>query len=396
MAAAKAKIPFNPVMIRWAREWNQYSFEDVAKHLNIKPEKIQSWEIGDKTPTVGQARKFAEFCHRSFLELFRDQPPPEEKLSVVPDFRLHKDQVDPHESRELKFIQAWAEEQRLNALDLFEIVGDVVPPAFPTTLFATTQDDVEFLTTLVRDEANFSIDDQLALKSIERHKFPKLMRNALERLGILVLKESQLSKYGVRGLCIFASPLPVIVYGAEAPAAQAFTMAHELGHIILKQSAISGPPSAQDDATPEKQIERWCDKFAAAFLVPSGSLNDIWTKPNSPLAEIGDDQLSNLARRFSVSQHAMLLRLMQLGYVENDFYWKIKRSQFLKQEANLKSGGRSDYYGSRYKSSLGDMYTGLVLEAWNADNITNHKAGEFMGIKNLRHLNDIRDKFQPA
>jgi hypothetical protein len=33
------------------------------------------------------------------------------------------------------------------------------------------------------------------------------------------------------------------------------------------------------------------------------------------------------------------------------------------------------------------------MEAWGTDRITNHNAAEFMGIKNLRHLNDIRQHF---
>lgn len=89
----------------------------------------------------------------------------------------------------------------------------------------------------------------------------------------------------------------------------------------------------------------------------------------------------------------MLLRLIELRYVADRFYWDEKRNEFLEAEQNYRSGGRSEYYGSRYRSSRGDLYTSLVLEAWNAGRITNHNAGEFMGIKNLRHLDDIRDRF---
>jgi hypothetical protein len=42
------------------------------------------------------------------------------------------------------------------------------------------------------------------------------------------------------------------------------------------------------------------------------------------------------------------------------------------------------------------MYTGLVLEAWSSGIITNHNAAEFMGIKNIAHLEEIRSRFGAA
>lgn len=54
--------------------------------------------------------------------------------------------------------------------------------------------------------------------------------------------------------------------------------------------------------------------------------------------------------------------------------------------------GRPKYYGSRYRSSLGNLYTGFVIEAWNSGRITNHSAAEYMGIKNFEHLFAIRDR----
>jgi hypothetical protein len=71
----------------------------------------------------------------------------------------------------------------------------------------------------------------------------------------------------------------------------------------------------------------------------------------------------------------------------------VKKPLFDAQEANYKSFARSKYYGSRYRSSLGNLYTGLVIEAWNSGRITNHGAAEYMGIKNFEHLFDIRDNF---
>ncbi|MCD2325017.1 XRE family transcriptional regulator [Sphingomonas sp. IC-56] len=386
------RLPFNGRMLRWAREWRGRSIDDAAKKLNTNPANIEAWERGESVPSVRQARMLAGFYERGFLEFFLDRPPPVVESALVPDFRLHRDAADPTGDRELRAIQSWAEEQRLNALDLFEMLGDA-PPEFPAELFATIASNPETVASAARKVTALAVEDQMGLEPAQRPTMPKLFRRAIERLGVLVLKESALAKYGVRGLCVFATPLPVIVYGTEAPAAQSFTMAHELAHVILQQSAISGPPSARDTQSATEAVERWCDQFAGAFLIPADAMGTVWAKPNSALPAIGDDMLGKLANTFCVSRHAMLIRLVHLGYVEPAFYWDVKRPEFLKQEREFKGGGRAKYYGTRYRSSHGDLYTGLVLEAWGSGVITNHNAAEFMGIKNLRHLTDIRDDF---
>lgn len=394
-AESASPLPFNPAIFRWAREFGQFSVHEAAKKVGTSPENVQSWEDGDGIPTVRQARLLAKAYGRSFLEFFLDRPPNLPDNSLVPDYRLHKHVPKPDENRELKKVQSWAEESRMSALDLYEIIGEE-PPAFPKELYGTLESNPEQIAALVREIAAFPIEEQIHQKSSERANFPKVLRRAIERLGVLVLKNSALNKFGARGLCIVEHPLPVIVFGTEAPAAQCFTMAHELGHIALSQSAISGPPTSRDNDSKERAVERWCDQFAGALLVPSDAMMEIWARPNSPVAALGDDALRQYANMFGISRHAMLIRLVDLGYVVPDYYWDIKRQEFLDEESKYKGGGRPKYYGTRYKNSLGDLYTGLVMEAWDNSLITNHNAAEFMGIKNLDHLNDIRDDFSPS
>lgn len=386
------RLPFNARLLRWAREWRGRSVAETAKRLTTAEQNIRDWEAGVKAPSVRQARMLAEFYDRAFLEFFLDEPPPVRTSVLVPDFRIHKGE-GAGDVRELQAVQAWAEEQRLNAIDLYELIGDE-PPAFPEELIADVAANPDWLASEARKLCNFNIAEQLALTSQDRSSLPKTIRKAVEGLGVVVLKNSALAKHGVRGMCIFSNPLPAIVFGTEAPAAQCFTIAHELAHIILQQSALSGPPSASGTATPIEAIERWCDKFAGAFLIPADALASLWAKPNRPQPGIGDELLARLANTFGISKHAMLIRLVDLQYVDAGFYWNVKRPEFLQIEQEFKGGGRAKYYGSRYRSAHGDLYTGLVLEAWATGAITNHNAAEFMGIKNLQHLEDIREDFR--
>lgn len=385
-------LPYNPHILKWAREWRGRSVQEAAQKVNVDEEKLLAWESGSLVPTVRQARILADFYNRSFLEFFLSRIPNVVETKLAPDFRLYKLSSDPRGDREIKAIQDWAEETRQGALELFRLLGEDIP-AVPAEFNANTDNSPELAAAEARRLCGYSVDEQIALGSGERNRVAKDIRKAIERLGVLVLKDSSLGKYGVRGITLFADPLPVVVFGTEAPTAQAFTLAHELGHIALQQSAISGPPTARETASKAERSERWCDEFAGAFLIPEAALGKMWAKPNRPNPEISDHELQRLANQFSVSRHAMLIRLVHLRYVNPQYYWDHKRPEFLKQEAEFKGGGKAAYYGTRYRNSYGDTYTALVLEAWGTGQITNHTAAELMGIKNLTHLFDIRDKF---
>jgi len=159
--------------------------------------------------------------------------------TLVPDFRMHREAESPKERHELVLIQSEAEEVRINALDLYELLGEQ-PPKLPDKIYAAQGDDANTTAVRVREIIDIPVEEQLALKASERDGFVKILRSKIEAKGVLVAKNSGLQHFGARGMCIFASPLPIMVFSNEAPSAQAFTLAHELGHIVRRQSAISG------------------------------------------------------------------------------------------------------------------------------------------------------------
>lgn len=392
-SSASAGLPFNPAVFRWARERRGLSVEDVAHSFNDQIEKVVQWETGVKSPTVNQARKLAEIYDRPFLEFFAHSIPNVPDVQLVPDFRFYSTPPSATETFELKEVQVWAEEQRLNAISLLQEIGEDAP-IWPAQLKFDISFDVEEAALRTREALVFPIDEQLALKSNAKDQLPLIIRAKLENAGILVLKQTGMTKLRTRGICMFASPLPIIVFGGEAPSAQAFTLAHELGHILLGISGISGPPRfGKRVQSPTKAVENWCNRFAASFLIPKDRLMAVIPKPSAPYDSFSDKKLEIISNQFAVSRHAMMIRLVNLGYVEASYYWNTKRPEFLIEEENFKSFGRALYYGSRYVNSRGRFYTGLVLGAWESGYITSHNAAEYMGIKNLEHLRDIRDNF---
>lgn len=392
------RLPYNGKMLRWAREWRGRSVEESAARVGVTVDRLLAWENPDDAdfPTVRQARELAAFYDRAFLEFFYDEPPRIKESGLIPDFRVHRDAPDPHGNREILAIQHWAEAQRLNALDLYDEIGEA-PPDFPADLVASVDDDVEDAAVAARKALGITIEQQRRLNSEELRQFPSTLRSRMERLGVLVLRRNDLSNYGVSGLCIVAFPLPIIVFATEAPSRQAFTLMHEFGHVVLRQSAISSADPVRRATSFDRRVEQWCNKFASAFLIPKAALEDLrGPPPAQPAERIDDITLNTVARSFRVSAHAMLLRLVQLGYVEQEYYWGVKLPQFRAQEARWKKGGRSSYWASRVVSSLGNLYSSLVLEAWGTGRIPFHLAADYFGLKNPTHLNDIRQEFGGA
>ena len=112
--------------------------------------------------------------------------------------------------------------------------------------------------------------------------------------------------------------------------------------------------------------------------------------PSVPHKNIDDESLGRFAKTIRVSEHALLIRLVHLGYVARAFYWDIKQPQYEALEARYKGFGRTKVYATRFKTKHGDLYSGLVMDAWSQAKITGHSAAEYLGIKSFTHLNALR------
>ena len=60
-------IPINPQLLSWARQESGFELFRVAKRLNVKLERLEAWEAGERQPTLRQVEQLAHFFHRPLL-----------------------------------------------------------------------------------------------------------------------------------------------------------------------------------------------------------------------------------------------------------------------------------------------------------------------------------------
>lgn len=114
---------------------------------------------------------------------------------------------------------------------------------------------------------------------------------------------------GVSGMYSNESGAPVIHYNAMDPEnRQRFTIAHELGHHVLKHGARFRDTSAAFSGGTYDPVEVSANRFAAELLMPAYSVRVL-------VVDNGITSIPKLAGAFRVSEQAMLYRLKNLGYV---------------------------------------------------------------------------------
>ena len=92
------------------------------------------------------------------------------------------------------------------------------------------------------------------------------------------------------------------------PQRQRFSLAHELGHIVLRDKGIGF--SGREQSPRDKQLERWCDTFAGELLMPSDWIMRSLSAPSDPDAI---DFVMKLPGIYDVSRESMFIRLAELG-----------------------------------------------------------------------------------
>ena len=124
------------------------------------------------------------------------------------------------------------------------------------------------------------------------------------RICLSNLKDSNCS-----GLVYYLQEVYYIhVEKTEDKARQFFTICHEIGHILrnwqLKYEFCTDYN--------RKELERFCDRFAAAFLMSKNLFIQLW---NSTVFEFTDMKIAHLANRFQVSIQASCNRARDFGLI---------------------------------------------------------------------------------
>ncbi len=72
----------NPAMLEWARRNSSLTIEQVAKKVQVKPERLELWEKGELRPTIKQLCKLGHIYKRPIAIFYRP-------MSSIPNSHRH-------------------------------------------------------------------------------------------------------------------------------------------------------------------------------------------------------------------------------------------------------------------------------------------------------------------
>jgi Zn-dependent peptidase ImmA (M78 family) len=373
------RIEVKPELLRWALMRAGLGIGALAKRFP----QFASWERGEEFPTLKQLENFANLTHTPIGYFFL-QAPPVERLPI-PDFRtLGSERILQPSSDLLETIytcqgrQDWYRE--------FMQSSGEDPLAFVGSL--NTASKIDAAADRIRSTLNFDLH--------ERHEFPSWVEalryfiDQAESSGVLVMLNGivgsnthrKLDPSEFRGFALVDKQAPLVfINGADTKAAQMFTLAHELAHIWLGQSALS---NAAPTSRSSNKTEKWCNQVAAELLVPLASLRNEYRQGTNLKSEA-----NRLARRFKVSSLVILRRIYDAGYIAIEKFMSAYELELRDaMRAIEKNDGRGNFY---YTHSLrvGKRFARALITSTLEGQTLYRDAFDMLGVSTLSTFQQI-------
>ena len=360
-----------PSVLRWAREAQGYSLEDVALRLKRDLAEITAWETGESGPTYAQLEKLAyEVYKRPLAVFFLPEPPLEQKVKqefrTLPDSDL--DELTADTRYQLRLAHA-------HQISLRELNDGVNPAEHKIFRDIPLSENAAVLpaASAVREYLGISLATQSRWGSSEQAL--KVWRNAVEAAGIFVFKHP-FKQRTISGFSLVDDEFPVIyLNNSAAKTRQTFSLFHELAHLLLHGNSISmfDDRYIEQLPPPQRRIEQFCNAFAAEVLMPS----DDFIAQLAAVGRIDDQSVQKLADRYRVSREAVLRRILDRGMVAQAYY-EAKVRQWAEEAEDGASGGT--YYANQ-STYLGDRYLQLVFSKHYQGGLTLEQVADYLGVK---------------
>lgn len=328
------RVSIKPSLYEWALQRSRLEPDDLAS----KFPKLQEWMAGTSEPTYKQAERFALVTGTILGQLFLPEPPDE--AIPIADFRTVGDDTVSRPSGDLldtiylcQQRQDWYRDYaRKERIEGHEWIGSLDPSTSP-------EEGAQKITRAL----SFDVEHRGSNLTEAFTKF----RECAEEAGVMVMVSGivasktrrKLDPNEFRGFALADDIAPLVfVNGSDTRAAQIFTLAHEIAHIGLGQSAL-------DDVDLGKQYtndtERWCNQLAAEMLVPMKRLRAEF----NPAAEL-TAELGHLARQFKSSRLVVLRRIYDADFLEWDEYRQTYQAEH-KQAMEHLGGAGGNFYNTQ-------------------------------------------------
>lgn len=327
------RVTIKPQLLHWACERAGFDVPDLARKFPHLPD----WVAGTGQPTLKQLEAFANTTHTPIGYLFLPEPPVEK--IPIPDFRTPGNERIGHPSPDLLDTIYVCQQRQEWFRNYARSMGES-PLAFVGS--AWVGDDVVATATRIRSELGFEVETRRQMPT-----WTDALRHFIEQadgMGILVMCNGvvhnnnyrHLDPQEFRGFAMADDLAPLVfINGADTKAGQMFTLAHELAHIWLGQSAVSDSQAA---AVPDEQMERWCNQVAAELLVPVALMRREF-RADAELTE----ETSRLARRFKVSTLVILRRILDVGGLTQQEFWEAYHAEVARLRAIPRGSGGNFY-----------------------------------------------------
>lgn len=272
---------FNPEMLALARKSRGLTQVELAIGAGVDRSALARYESGDRSVPVDALAKLSAALEYP-IGFFERNP---QLLGVGGGAIFHRKRQSMR-IRALYHAHACAEIRRLEIATMLHSLGDDPPilPEYPVEFF---DDDPAKIARTVRAEMNIPPGPVFNLTQ------------TLERNGCIVVGHDFESRY-LDGFSQRAKYPPSYIHmnNALPPDRWRWTLAHELGHLVMHFDLMESPRVAEEQA----------NKFAAEFLTPAHEIG-------SQLANLTFQKLSGLKMQWMVSIQALITRAHQLSAI---------------------------------------------------------------------------------
>lgn len=327
-----------------ARKAAGLSLRDLGEQLGLTHAAIKKYEDEQATPSSTTLLKLARALNVRTEYFFRPETFALDGIEYRKRSSLSKKRLGAIEHEVLDQI-----ERRIELESLF--------PAPPIVPFAP----VDGLPARIGDLAQIEDAAETVRKAwdLGYDPIPDLI-DVLETHGTRVFMIDANADPKFDGLAASVNLMPIVVVGSNWPGdRQRFTLAHELGHLILTGRLA-----------PEINEEMACNRFAGAFLIPRPS---VLQELGAHRSYIEPKELALLKEEFGLSMAGILYRARDLGIVIPAWHTEQAKRFRIK-------GWHLTEPGKPYPAEKAHLFEQLVFHALAEDYIGESKAAELMQL----------------